>query len=243
MWRSVADSIGEKLRAISDVRLGGALLAGLGLALVALVSFVHLGSEVGEGETTRFEAFVRDGLHAYASPGFTTAMKAVTILGSTPFLIVAGIAAACLLLRAGRHRSVILFSISMAGAWLLNTALKLAYRRERPAAFFDVEVPDSYSFPSGHALLATCFFGTLAALLAARMDRTAHRVAVWADATPVIVAVGVSRVYLGVHYASDVVAGYLAAFVWVTVVAVADRVFRRLAPPYDRHAEQTGTHR
>jgi undecaprenyl-diphosphatase len=88
-------------------------------------------------------------------------------------------------------------------------------------------MPASYSFPSGHSLAAFCFYGALAALLTARLRSRWLSALVWASAVVIIVAVGFSRLYLGVHYLSDIVGGYATGFVWVLTVASADRVFRR----------------
>lgn len=233
MWRTITGSLRDTLLSLTDLRIGGPLVVGLASALVALLSLVHLGSDVGEGETVRFEEWARAGLHAYASPAPTILMKAATALGSTAFLSVASLVVTALLVRAGRHRSAILFVVAMTGATLLNVVLKLAYQRHRPAdALFDVEMPVSYSFPSGHTLLSTCFYGTLAVLLGARVAHRSQRMAVWALGAILSFAVGLSRIYLGVHYATDVIAGYLSAFIWVSVIMVADRGYRRLARAY-----------
>ena len=79
-------------------------------------------------------------------------------------------------------------------------------------------------FPSGHALLSFCLYGVLAAVLAARLKGRRARALVWAAAALLVLLVGLSRLYLGVHYPSDVLAGYAAAFVWVVAVAAADRL-------------------
>ncbi|HMC29816.1 MAG TPA: phosphatase PAP2 family protein, partial [Candidatus Angelobacter sp.] len=85
-------------------------------------------------------------------------------------------------------------------------------------------VPNSYSFPSGHALTSLCFYGVMAGLLSARIKSLPWRIALWTAAVLLIIAIGLSRIYLGVHYPSDVLAGYLAATVWVSAVIVLDHV-------------------
>ncbi len=77
--------------------------------------------------------------------------------------------------------------------------------------------------------MSLCFYGALAIAVAPRLRRTAARAAVWASAGLLAALIGFSRVYLGVHYPSDVVAGYAAALVWVVLVALADNTFRRRA--------------
>ena len=78
-------------------------------------------------------------------------------------------------------------------------------------------------FPSGHALFSLCFYGTLAGLLVGRLRRPAARAAVWAAAALLILAIGISRIYLGVHYPTDVIGGYLVAAFWISVFCSAGR--------------------
>jgi undecaprenyl-diphosphatase len=108
---------------------------------------------------------------------------------------------------------------------VLDLALKYIYHRTRPTAYFGM-APHSYSFPSGHALCSFCFYGVMAGLLNARIKSLAWRLLIWLAAVALVIAIGLSRIYLGVHYPSDVVAGYLAATVWVGTVIVLDHVRR-----------------
>ncbi|PYQ56015.1 MAG: hypothetical protein DMF78_00220 [Acidobacteria bacterium] len=156
----------------------------------------------------------------------TAIVIAATELGSPAVLLPGTVIASFVFLRLRRLRAAILLLVTMVGATLLNWLLKLLFQRTRPVPFFGLDAPSSYSFPSGHALASFCFYGALAALVTARLRSRWLRLAIWALAALVIVAVGFTRIYLGVHYASDVIAGYAAAFVWVLAVASADRVFR-----------------
>jgi len=94
----------------------------------------------------------------------------------------------------------------------------------RPASFFDYPLPGSPSFPSGHALFAACVFGGLAVLLTDRMETRLLQILVWVIAVSLILLVGLSRVYLGVHYPSDVLAGYAIGVIWVTAIAFGDHL-------------------
>jgi undecaprenyl-diphosphatase len=111
----------------------------------------------------------------------------------------------------------------MLGASVLDFTLKHTFRRARPSPFFDYPLPTSFSFPSGHALFAFCFFTTAAALLSPRLRHPVARGFVWAVAAALILAIGFSRIYLGVHYPSDVAAGYAAGLLWCSVVIAGDR--------------------
>jgi undecaprenyl-diphosphatase len=106
----------------------------------------------------------------------------------------------------------------MIGASMLNITLKLAFKRARPEPFFDLAAPASYSFPSGHSLASCCFFAGLAAVLAGRVKRRRARILIWIAATIMFLLIGLSRIYLGVHYTTDVIAGFSAALIWIVVV-------------------------
>ena len=111
----------------------------------------------------------------------------------------------------------------MAGAAVLETVLKYSFHRPRPVPFFGT-APPSYSFPSGHALASLCFYGQLAIVLTDKICSRSARVLVWLVTGVFIAAIGLSRVYLGVHYSSDVIAGYAVATAWISSLAVVQSV-------------------
>ncbi len=113
--------------------------------------------------------------------------------------------------------------VTILGALVLDLSLKYAFHRPRPVPFF-VPVPYTYSFPSGHSLFSFCFYGVLAGLLTRSIRSRMARVLIWTLAALLVAAIGLSRVYLGVHYPSDVIAGYLAASLWVSTLVALDRV-------------------
>jgi undecaprenyl-diphosphatase len=113
----------------------------------------------------------------------------------------------------------------MLGAAALDAALKFAFHRPRPVPFFG-STPSSYSFPSGHALGSFCFYGMLAAILAKHARGRTAKFCVWMIAVFLVGMIGFSRIYLGVHYPSDVIAGYCAAVVWVGAVGFLERTLR-----------------
>ena len=208
-------------------RLGPRMGIGLLAAAIVMVLFAVLASEVLEGETQHFDDAVRLTVYGVASPHATSVLYAVTQLGSPLLLIPGTLVCSLLFLHLRRIRGAILLTLTMVGVTLLNWILKAVFQRPRPLPFFGLTTPTSYSFPSGHALAAFCFYGALAALVTARLRSPLLRALVWAGAAVVIVAVGFSRLYLGMHYPSDIVAGYATGFVWVLTVASADRMFRR----------------
>jgi len=126
------------------------------------------------------------------------------------------------------RRAALWLVITMAGALVLDLGLKYGFHRARPTPFFG-PLPHTYSFPSGHALMSFCFYGVLAGLINDRVQSLIWRILVWIAAILLIAAIGLSRIYLGVHYPSDVIAGYLAAALWVSTMIFLDllRIHRR----------------
>jgi undecaprenyl-diphosphatase len=190
--------------------------------VLALFLFTWLGSEVVEGDTQHFDQVIREWVHRYASPGMTHAMTAISLLGYNALIVELAIALAVFGWLRWR-RAAVWLAVAMAGSLVLDLALKYVYHRTRPTAYFGT-APHSYSFPSGHALCAFCFYGVLAGLLSARIKSLALRIVIWCIAAALVIAIGISRIYLGVHYPSDVVAGYLAAMVWVGTIILLDHV-------------------
>ena len=199
-----------------------AIVISLAVAVLALFLFAWLGNEVLEGDTQHFDQAVRNWVHQYASAGMTRTMTAISLLGYNILILEMLIAFAVFAWLRWR-RAVAWLAVAMAGALALDTALKFAYHRTRPSAFFGV-APHSYSFPSGHALCSFCFYGVLAGLLSRRTKALSWRIVIWTTAAILVIAIGLSRIYLGVHYPSDVIAGYLAATVWVGAVIVLDHL-------------------
>ncbi len=206
--------------------MSAALLAGLLLAAAAVVLFTWLGGEVLEGEVFALDAFAREGIPGIASPGLTGFMRTLTFYGGPSVLAPIGIAMAAAFMLRGWRRGALLVVLTLAGAALLNWLLKVSFARGRPEAFFDYPLPDSPSFPSGHALYAASVFGGLAVLLSTRLKHRALRIATWCIAVMLVLLIGFSRVYLGVHYPSDVIAGYAVGVIWVTAVSLGDRLAR-----------------
>ena len=207
----------------SDRLLSATLITGLIAAALALVLFSWMGREIQTGITPALDESLRAALHEHSSPRWTQVMIAASRYGGPRWLTWPGIALAIGFLARGWHRGALLVVVTMAGAGLLNLLLKQGFARARPAAFFDYPLPVSHSCPSGHAFFAASFLGGLAVLASGRVRNKTLRVVIWLVAIVLILLIGVSRVYLGVHYPSDVLAGYAAATIWVAAVALGDR--------------------
>jgi undecaprenyl-diphosphatase len=207
--------------------LTATLIAGLIAAATALLLFSWLGREIVAGVTPAVDEGFRQMIHSHASPRITSIMVAASLYGGPSWLVPLGLSLALAFLIHGWHRGALLVVITLAGAGLLNVLLKQGFARIRPAPFFDYPLPSSASFPSGHAFFAASFLGGLTVLVTSRIRSLALKIGLWLLVLALILLIGFSRVYLGVHYPSDVFAGYAVAVVWVTAVALGDRIAGR----------------
>ncbi len=208
--------------------VGTALGAGLLAAAVALLLFVWLGYQVRSGEPTDFDLTIRAAVRSLETARLSSVMWGASYYGAPRLLLPLSVAAAALFLLRGWRRGAGLVLVTLAGAALLDVGLKELFARTRPQAFFDFyPAPESFSFPSGHSLFAVCFFGGIAVLLSHRLQGRFPQVLVWAVAVGAILLIGISRVYLGVHYPTDVIGGFAVGIVWVASVALGDRLAER----------------
>jgi undecaprenyl-diphosphatase len=192
-----------------------ALLAGV----LATALLAGLAAVVMEGLTQRFDERVLRGLEAARSPLMTEIMIEITTIGSGVPLILM-VAFAALLLWLTRHRwSFALLVLGSLGGTLVNRILKNTFDRERPTVVDAVEQVTSLSFPSGHATSSFIVYGVLAYIVSRLAPQRSVRIAIWSAAVAMIVLVGFSRMYLGVHYPTDVVGGFLVGLAWVMVLA------------------------
>jgi len=211
------------------------LLLGLTAAIGSLVFFGWLADEVLEGETRHFDDATRAAVHTLASPALTTTMRGISFLGSTLFLTAATILVIAWFALRNWGREAKLFAITMIGASVLNTTLKLAFKRPRPIPFFDLTPPETYSFPSGHSLASCCFFAGLAAIISGRIKSRRARMIIWIAASIMFLLIGLSRIYLGVHYTTDVIAGFAAALIWILVIRFVETTASAASRLRNRH--------
>ena len=194
------------------------LLLGLCAAIAALIFFGWLTDEVLEGDSRHFDEVTRAAVHQFASPALTVMMRFLSFVGSTIVLTIGTIIVIVMFAMRKWGREAKLFAATMIGAAILNVTLKMTFKRARPTPFFDLTAPETYSFPSGHSLGSACFFGALAALITARIKNRRVRLAVWILCTAMFLMIGLSRIYLGVHHTTDVIAGFVAALIWILMV-------------------------
>ncbi len=201
----------------SERRSSFAAAATVILSVLSIALFAWLAAQVLDGHTMSFDLYVRALVHRDLPPSLLPLMAGLSLLGSGEGLGTISVVLVLWFWRLQWRSGSALLAASMLGAGLLDVCLKYIFHRSRPLPFFGSE-PDSYSFPSGHALASFCFFVVLAAVLAPKITHKLMRAGVWVVAVFLVGAIGLSRVWLGVHYPTDVLGGYVAAGVCVSVI-------------------------
>lgn len=206
--------------------------------------FIELADEVLEGETQSMDEVILLSLRNPADrsdpigPGWVEEMgRDVTALGGTSVLVFIVLAAAGhMVLRRKTHAALYLFSTATGGI-LLSLLMKALFSRPRPELVPHESIVYTSSFPSGHSMMAAVVYLSLGALLARLDTRPALRIYVVSVAALLTVAVGISRVYLGVHWPTDVLAGWTAGAVWAMLCWLGARHLQRRG---DIEPESTG---
>lgn len=198
-------------------------LALLVLAALCLVVFICLLVEVLKGKPMRIDRLCHSlFVEKLRSPALTVVMKAVSNLASAPFIVGALVAA---FVWAPCRFWVVCAAVNVGTISAIDQLLKVLVRRPRPQGFRLVEAP-GLSFPSGHSMAAMAFYGYGIWLVQSSACGISLSVLVNMALVCVILTIGVSRIYLGVHYASDVLGGFCLAFVWLVLfVRLGVRIF------------------
>ena len=174
-----------------------------------------------------FDLRIRDTVHSWASPVVTGVLLAITMLGVEWVLLLLGAVTVWRLIGVHRGRRAFVLAVGTLSAELASELLKLAFHRPRPAIFFGLIPAATYSFPSGHAFVATVFYGLLAGILNELYPR--ERVPIAAATLLLVLLIGLSRVYLGYHYPSDILGGWLCAVAWLAMARFRWPALRRSA--------------
>jgi undecaprenyl-diphosphatase len=215
-----SDTVFETLRTLADHAgnllgaLGIFLVAGVVIAAIATWIFSELAERVMGGGTQAFDDMVLRWVATKHSPVMDRAMLEITALGTTTVVMMT-VCVAALFLTLTRHQySALLLLVATSGGSVLDWVLKLRFDRPRPHIFtWGTQVAMS-SFPSGHAMSATIVYSTIAYLAARLQKRLWARWLTILLAVIVVLLIGSSRVYLGVHYPSDVLAGVIVGLAW-----------------------------
>ncbi len=189
--------------------------------------------------TPAFDRVVTEWVADHRVDWLTSVFRVITTVGNTAAMTLIAIVATVVLWR--HHRGLALtVLLGSASGWLLMQALKYGVARPRPPERFRVLAIDTYSFPSGHAMMSAIVLGLVAV--------AAWRTSAWVRAHPAVLAlaplasalIGASRVYLGVHWTTDVVAGWVIGVLWVVVaLAVGGAVSRGRAARHGRPADSS----
>lgn len=210
--------------------VGIALAAGAAVTAFAADGFLDLAELLQEKnpELEQVDSTMHTRARTMRSPGATLFFTAVTHIGSPVGLLIIVLAVSVVLVMRKRWRWLAYLLVTSLAGSLLNIGLKAYYARARPDLMEAVRHASGYSFPSGHSMGTAIVFGALCYLATRALPHRNAKAASVALATTMILAVAASRVYLGVHWISDVAAGIGAGLLWVTVTTVAYETSRRV---------------
>ena len=205
------------------------VLASIVAAGVAIWGVLVLNGEVREGETTAFDRTLILALRQSVDPNrllgprwLQETARDITALGGFTVLGLVTVLALAVLLVYGRRRQALVFAVAAVGTQVAAEAIKSIVGRPRPSFVMHYDLIASSSFPSGHSMMAPAIYFTLAAIIAAGELRPAARILLMGSSLALVVAIGVSRVFLGVHWPTDVLAGWtlgsaVALLAWVAL--------------------------
>lgn len=201
----------------------GWLIAGLSVCLL-LWGFLALASEVMEGDTTALDTKILVSLRKADDPSrpigpawVETALLDLTAIGGPTVLGLVVLSVVGFLALQGRYRTALVVLITAASGEVANVAMKNAFLRPRPTVVPHLRDVASTSFPSGHAMESAIIYLTLGAMLMRLAERRVTKLYCIGMAIFVTFLVGVSRVYLGVHYPTDVIGGWIFGFLWASL--------------------------
>ncbi len=213
LWQQGAAGVNKRTEVIS--RFGWFLIAGATLIIFSIGFFLKLVYKLLENELGLFDQSIGIYIVSWRTPWLTLIMNGITNLGSTPviLLIVVSLTVFGLLYRRFLIDGIVL-DICTAGGWGLTEVLKATFERTRPPMPW-LGMATGYSFPSGHALITMTLYSFLAYLVIRNRKKIYHSGILSFLLMLIAFGVGLSRIYLGVHYPSDVVAGWSIAAAWV----------------------------
>lgn len=221
------------------------VLVGSVLVLALLWIFITLANKVIAGDTRQFDEWVLHSLRQADNPAelkgpawLRFAADDITALGSPTVLGLTVLAVTGYLLLHGLYKNGLFIFIASGGGWILNWALKQAFERSRPSVVPHLRQVVDSSFPSGHALTSAAVYLTLGALLMRIAQGRLARYYCIATAMFVTFLVGCSRVFLGVHYPTDVLAGWLIGMSWALLCWTVERALERRAGLRQEQREQ-----
>jgi len=235
--------------------LGGrepAVLASVLVVIAAAWGFIDLADEVWWGETHKFDQWLLRALRTPEDPAIPIGPRwlmemtrdATSLGGYFCLIFFTLVTAGYLWLDRKRHLSEFLLGSAISG-YIASTLLKLFFQRPRPEVVPHLDMVSSSSFPSGHSMNAAIIYLTLGTIIATAVARKRLKAYVIGVALLITIIVGWSRVYLGVHYPSDVLAGWMAGLIWAILCWLVARALQRRGavekpvPPSDEPPSET----
>jgi undecaprenyl-diphosphatase len=192
------------------------LVIAFSISVVSIIGFSLISLLISDQKIIRFDRTIIDRVQGLETPILTSMMKFFTFIGSAPFVIILSFFLLLFLYKVLHHRlELILFVAAITGSALLNGILKHFFQRVRPDFHRLIEI-EGYSFPSGHAMNAFSVYSIISFLLWRHIQSRIGRSILILISVVLILAIGISRIYLGVHYPSDIIGGYFASGFWVT---------------------------
>jgi membrane-associated phospholipid phosphatase len=187
----------------------------VGLASCFFILFIlsQLFEEVLEKDAFNFDTSFLLWLHQFANPAFDAIALTITNLGNQNTVVSVFLVTLLILWWRGYRQEAKIFGLACLGGVVLNTQLKLFFSKPRPQLWQQLITETSFSFPSGHALGSLVLYGCIAYLLATRYPQSAR--IIYLITVIVVIAIGASRLYLGVHWPTDIIAGYGVGFLWL----------------------------
>lgn len=211
---------------------GLSLKVGVSVMITALVVFAVVAAQATSGgPLTLLDIRIANFLHGEASPGTVNVALLFTHLHGVPAVSCWASILGFYLLRRRQWYWLYTTLLAVPGVMLLNVALKYTFQRARPSFEEPFLMLSNYSFPSGHTAASTVFYGVLAIYLCTRNCRNAMRAVIILIAATMITLVAMSRLYLGAHYFSDVVAAVAEGSAWLALVLMIITQHRRSIDP------------
>jgi undecaprenyl-diphosphatase len=196
--------------------LGLHLTVGLLVILAGGWWFADIAEDMSRNAATRlFDERVASWFHQHATPFLTQVMRVVTFFGSVGFVAAASSCGAVFLIVRKRWYQALMLALAVGGGSLLNVLLKHFFHRQRPVLENPLLTLTSYGFPSGHTMGATLFYGTLAVFVAHSVRTWRWRVLAFWIAALAVALIGLSRIYLGAHYLTDVAGAVAVGLAWL----------------------------
>jgi undecaprenyl-diphosphatase len=197
------------------------IIVGIALCFFSLVGFLHFTDEVMKTDFIGFDTLISQSIYNVRTPTLTYLMMEISTLGSGTHIVITSLVGIIFLIKKHKKESI-LFSLALIMGILINTVLKLLIHRPRPE-FDPLILERMSSFPSGHAMNAFIFFSLMSYFSYHFFNNKTLTIAVTVFSILCIFLVGFSRVYLGVHHPTDVLAGYIAGFWWFVTVLLIER--------------------